>query len=105
MAEPIGLASGLLTLATFAFQSSITLANTVQSFHFHPKRVRDLKEELKALSTVLNSLTETVGANTDVDLSTLDLSLLRYGNTCKEFERNIRRGPVDIGRAFETGPS
>ena len=45
MAEPIGIASGLLALASFAFQSSITLYQTVQSFKFHPKQLRDLKDE------------------------------------------------------------
>ena len=89
MADPISLASGLLTLATFAFQSSITLHNTVQSFRFHPKRVRDLNEELDALSGVLRSLTETVSATTDVNLSALELPLLRCGNACKEFEQEL----------------
>jgi hypothetical protein len=89
MAECIGLASGLLTLATFAFQSSITLAKTIHSFQSHPKQVRDLKEELEALTEVLRSLTETVGATTDADFSALDLPLLRCGNACKEFEEEI----------------
>ena len=91
MAEPIGIASGLLALSTFAFQSSIKLYNTVKSFQFHPKRVRDLIEELEALTNVLRSLTETVGAITEVDLSALDLPLLRCGNACKEFEQEIMR--------------
>jgi Fungal N-terminal domain of STAND proteins len=91
MVEPIGLASGLLALATFAFQSSITLYKTVESFQIHPKRVRDLKDELEALSGVLGSLTETVSATTDVDLSALDLPLLRCGNSCKEFEQEIMK--------------
>ena len=89
MAEPIGLASGILTLAIFAFQSSITLYNTVQSFQSHPKRVRDLTEELEALSGVLGPLSETVSATTDVDFSTLDLPLLRCGNAYKEFEQEL----------------
>ncbi|KAF4628512.1 hypothetical protein G7Y89_g9640 [Cudoniella acicularis] len=89
MAEAIGLASGLLALSGFAFQSSVTLYQTVQSFRFHPKQLRDLKEELEALSAVLGSLTETVSATTDVDLSALDLPLLRCGNACQEFEREI----------------
>ena len=50
------MASGLLALATFAFQSSIAFYQTVQSFQFHPKRVRGLEEELEALSRVLGSL-------------------------------------------------
>jgi hypothetical protein len=89
MAEPIGLASGLLTLAGFAFQASISLYKTIQSFQFHPKQLRDLKDELEALSGVLNSLTETVSATTDVDLSALDLPLQRCGNACVEFEQEI----------------
>lgn len=89
MAEAIGLASGLMTLATFAFQSCITLVKTIESFQNHPKRVRNLKEELEALIAVLSSLTETASATIDVDLSALDLPLLRCGNACKEFEREI----------------
>ncbi len=51
--------------------------------------MRDLKEELEALITVLGSLTETVGATTDLDFSALNLPLLRCGNACKEFEQEI----------------
>jgi hypothetical protein len=91
MVEAIGVASGLLALATFAFQSSVTLFKTVQSFQFHPKRVRELLEDLQALTGVLSSLTETVGAATDVDLSSLDLPLLRCGSACKEFEQEIMK--------------
>jgi hypothetical protein len=89
MAEPISLASGLLTLTAFAFQSSVTLYNTIQSFQSHPTRVRELEKELKALSGVLSSLNDTVGATTDVDLSILELPLLRCGNACKEFEQEL----------------
>lgn len=89
MAEPVGLASELFTVATFAFKSSSTLFQTVQSFKNHPTRVRDLKEELEALTTVLGSLTETVGASTDIDLSALNLPLQRCGNACQEFEQEI----------------
>ena len=89
MAEPIGLASGLLTLATFAFRSSVALYETVKSFHSHPKRVRDLIEELDALSGVLGPLNDLVNAATDIDLSALELPLLRCGNTCKEFQQEI----------------
>jgi hypothetical protein len=89
MAEPIGLFSGLLTLATFAFQASTTLYNTVKSFQSHSTYVRDLLLELEALSGVLRSLTETVSATTDVDLSALDLPLRRCGHACEDFEKEI----------------
>jgi hypothetical protein len=91
MAEAIGLASGLLTLATFALTSSVTLVQTVKSFQTHPKQMRDLRDELEALTEVLGSLTETVGAITDVDFSALELPLLRCGNACKEFEEEIMK--------------
>jgi hypothetical protein len=56
--EPISLASGLLTLATFALQSSATLYDTIKCFQSHLKRVCDLQEELEALSEVLGPLTD-----------------------------------------------
>ncbi|KIW14615.1 hypothetical protein PV08_07399 [Exophiala spinifera] len=89
MAEPIGLASGLLALASFAFQSSIALYQTLHSFQSHPKRVRDLLEELETLSEVLSPLNETIRATADESFSALDLPLLRCGNSCKEFEQEI----------------
>lgn len=89
MAEPIGIASGLLALATFAFQCSISLYETVNSFRSHPKRVRDLLEELEALGAVLGPLADTVKAAADIDLSALDLPLLRCGSACKEFQQEI----------------
>lgn len=89
MAEAIGLASGLVALANFAFDSSISLYQTVKSFNSHPKRVRDLIEELEALSDVLRPLMDMVNATTKIDLSALDLPLLRCGNTCKEFQQEI----------------
>jgi len=91
MAEAIGLASGLVALATFAFESGITLVKIVRSFQVHPKRVRDLIEELEALVTVLGSLTETVSGTTDVDLSALNLPLLQCGKACKEFGEEITK--------------
>lgn len=89
MVEPIGLASGLLTLATFAYDCSISLYKTVKSFGSHQQRVHDLAEELSALGGVLNSLRETMNAISDANLSALNLPLLRCGNTCKDFEQGL----------------
>lgn len=89
MAEPIGLASGIITLATFAFQCSVSLYETVDSFRSHPKRVRDLLDELEALGAVLAPLIDLVKSNPGVDLSSLDLPLLRCGNICKEFQQEV----------------
>lgn len=89
MAEPISLASGLLTLAAFAFKSSISLYETAKSFQSHQQRVRDLVEELSALGAVLSSLTETVNALSDIDFSALKVPLLRCGNACQDYEKEI----------------
>lgn len=89
MAEPVGLASGILTLATFAFQCSVSLYETVDSFRSHLKRVRNLLDELEALNAVLAPLIDLVKSNPDVDLPSLDLPLLRCGNVCKEFQQEV----------------
>lgn len=98
MAEAIGLASGLLTLATFALEASIKLSETIQSFKTHQKRVRDLLEELEALSGVLGPLTEIANGAIDVDLSALNLPLLRCGTACKEFEQELEKCVARSGR-------
>ncbi|KAH8700714.1 hypothetical protein BGW36DRAFT_357365 [Talaromyces proteolyticus] len=90
MAEAIGVASGLLALATFAFDSSISLYEMVKSFQYHPMQVRDLLEELEALITVLGPLTEIVQSTTQ-DLTILDLPLKRCGCACKEFQLEITK--------------
>ncbi|KAJ5461054.1 uncharacterized protein N7458_002606 [Penicillium daleae] len=91
MAESVGLASGILALATFAFQSSVSLYETVNSFRSHPKRVRDLLGELEALSDVLAPLVDLIKSNYDADLSVLEMPLLRCGNVCKEFQQVLLR--------------
>jgi hypothetical protein len=88
MAEPIGITSGLLTLATVAFQSSVALYQTIESFQSHLTRVRGLLEETEALTGVLQSLTETI-RTTDLDLSALELPLRRCGSACTEFGQEL----------------
>ncbi|KAJ5757723.1 uncharacterized protein N7511_006417 [Penicillium nucicola] len=94
MAEPIGIASGLVALTTFAFQSSVTLFTLVQSYQSHPKRVRDLTEELETLNGVLGALAETVNANNDTNLTSLEYPLLRCGNACKDFEEELKKSSM-----------
>lgn len=91
MAEPIGIAPGLVALATFAFQSSVGLYHTVQSYHGLPKRVRDLNEELQSLNEVLGGLNETLRSNHGSKLTALERPLLRCGNACQRFEEEIRK--------------
>jgi hypothetical protein len=89
MADPFGLASGTLALATLAFQSSISLYEMVNSFHPHPQRARDLLGELEAFNAVLASLVDLVKSTSDIDRSMLDLPLLRCDNAWKNFQQEI----------------
>lgn len=91
MAEPISIASGLVALTTFAFQSSIALYNTVQSYQSLPKRVRDLTEELETLKEVLGGLSETIHNNTGANFTALEHPLLRCGNACRDFEEEMKK--------------
>ncbi|KAJ6194091.1 hypothetical protein J3E72DRAFT_404487 [Bipolaris maydis] len=91
MAEPIGLASGVLTLVIFAHKSCLTLYETIQSFKTHPKRVRNLIDELEALISVLESLDETIKLHTDVDIPALNLPLRRCSSACDEFLQELQK--------------
>lgn len=75
IAEPIDLASGLVALATFAFQARVSLYTTVNSYKSYSQHVCDLAEETSVLSRVLGLLTETISASADLDLSVLELPL------------------------------
>ena len=88
MADPISIASGLLTLVVFALQSSKTLYQVVASFQSSQRTVRELRDELETLDGVLQSLHATV-AITNTDLTALKLPLLRCGKACREFEAVI----------------
>ncbi len=92
MAEPVSLASGILTLVTFAIQSSVVLYKTIESYRSHPKNVRELLEELQALTDVLQTLSTTAERHKDgIDLTALKLPLLRCGRTCREFEEAVTK--------------
>jgi len=96
MAEPIGIASGLLALTIFAFNSSVALYQVVDSFQSNKRVVRELKEELKSLDDVLQSLREAT-ANHQADLATLKLPLFRCGQACKDFEAVIAKCTAHSG--------
>jgi len=85
MADPISITSGLVALAVFAFQSSKTLYQVVQSFKSSRKAIRELKEELEALDRVLQSLHQAAG-DSDADLTGLELPVFRCGKACTDFE-------------------
>ncbi len=88
MAEPIGIAFGLLSLVAFAFQSSVSLYRVIESFQNNKRVILELKEELEAIDEVLQSLQQAT-ANNVTDLPALKLPLLRCGQACNHFEAVI----------------
>ncbi|TQV90532.1 hypothetical protein IF1G_10855 [Cordyceps javanica] len=91
MAEAIGVASGLVALATFACQSSVMLYESVSSFQSHQQRVRDLAEETGALAEVLNSLVDAARANPELRIPALAVPLKRCAKACEEFRQEIEK--------------
>ncbi|KAF5857760.1 hypothetical protein ETB97_005291 [Aspergillus alliaceus] len=84
MAEALGVASGLIALAQFAFHTSKTLFQLIESFKSNKRTIRELRDEVESLNEALGSL-QNVTEEYEAELSTLKLPLLRCGKTCKEF--------------------
>jgi hypothetical protein len=91
MAEPVGLATGILALATFTYKSTVALSELVNSFKHHNSRVRELSDELVSLKNILASLAETIQAIPDIDLSALRIPLQRCEHAVKDFEGELLR--------------
>ena len=84
--EVVGSVIGLLQLIGLTQAGSVSLYKLIESFRFHPKVVRDLTEELEALSSVLSALRETVNTTSGIDLLLLEVPLRCYSKTYKEFK-------------------
>jgi peptidoglycan hydrolase CwlO-like protein len=63
MADPLNIASNIVALVTFALTSSVNLYTTIRNFQSQDKKARALKTELGDITTVLESLLETVNNN------------------------------------------
>lgn len=98
MAEPISLASGLITLTVFALKAGKSLHHAVESFQTNKRTIRELKEELEALDEVLQSLQQ-AAADYEAELAGLKLPLLRCGKACSEFETVIDKCTTNSGRS------
>lgn len=98
MAEAVGLASGVLAIATVTLKSTAKLFELVKSFQHHPTRVQELSDELASLQDILASLSETIGNLADVDFSSLKLPLQRCGSAVADFERELLKCSVHAGK-------
>ncbi|EGY18601.1 uncharacterized protein VDAG_09127 [Verticillium dahliae VdLs.17] len=89
MAEPIGLASGVLALSLFPFKSGRKLFHTIQTFGSLPRQVRELLTELEGLTLVLQKISEMGDLDSDVDLSALRLALEQCKQACDDVEAEL----------------
>lgn len=87
----VGTVSAVAGIATFAFDASVSLYKTVQSYQCHQQRVIDLMEENSALSAVLDPLPRRIESAKDLDFSALEIPLRRCGIACQEFEQEIKK--------------
>ncbi|RMD43588.1 hypothetical protein DV735_g1524, partial [Chaetothyriales sp. CBS 134920] len=90
MAEPLSVASSVVALTLFAFESSKTLYELFSSFHGHGSKVQRLKEELQVLTAVLDSLASTLKSD-PTGLDSLKLPLLHCAKACQECEKMVKK--------------
>lgn len=91
MAEAIGVVSGVSALVTTTLQFLIILQKTIKSYNGHNKLVRDLLDELVALTQVLSRLEETITAARGVDFSILEMPLQQCSHLSKALHDELLR--------------
>ena len=91
MAEVVGLASGLLALTIFAYDTSKSLYEAVSSFKSQRKTIKDVEDDLRSLVIVLGLIREQGSMRTrsgDTRASSTAIELLR--NNMWRNARNAR---------------
>ena len=90
MPEPIGVTAGLLGIATFAFQTSKTVYNLVNSIQKAPQTIRELKNELLALDPILGSIEKIVTSDAS-KFEDIRFPLHECGMVCYRLSSLIRQ--------------
>lgn len=90
MAEGIGLASGLLTLAVFACSASKSLYEAISSFKSQRQSIKDVLADLDALVTVLTTICERAQHPAESEkLELLQRPLECCATTCQEMHEML----------------
>lgn len=89
MAEIIGVASGVSALVVTTLHGILILQQTIKSYEGHKKLVRDLLDELSALTQVLSKLDETIKAAREVDFPMLKIPLQQCNATCEALYKEL----------------
>lgn len=96
MARPIGVASELLSLVVSSLESSTSLYQTIKGLNSRQKSVRELRDEVKALTTILLSLNHAI-LESRFDFTALKLPLVRCSNACENVEAFILKSSESEG--------
>lgn len=91
MADPLSVTSAVVGLITASCQASKALRDTIHSYRYHTKNVRDLRNELEALEGTLQLLDATLASLNSDDFAALELPLRRCGCACEEFKQSLER--------------
>jgi hypothetical protein len=90
MAEAIGLASGLVTLIIFTYETSKSLYEVVSSFKSQRKTITDVLADLDSLVTVLTTIREQAQRSQAVErLEPLREPLNCCATTCQEMHEML----------------
>ena len=98
MADPLTVATGVVTLVTFGVQCSSSLLQLINDFKRAPSTVRQLKEELEGLVAVLQCLSTTID-NAESDFTVLEVPLRQCSKACQNFEALLARFAGPRGRS------
>ncbi|OJJ33443.1 hypothetical protein ASPWEDRAFT_30519 [Aspergillus wentii DTO 134E9] len=90
MAEAIGLASSILGLAVFAYDTSKSLYEAISSYKSQRKTIRDLQTDISSLVTILESIqTQARDSQDDKRLKPLQQPLECCLETCQEMRKAL----------------
>lgn len=91
MADPLSIAGTVFGLATASLSASVKLYTTIRELQNHNKQVRALKTEIGDLTTILESLVETITKQPELNFSSLELPLQRCATACDDYGKLIAR--------------
>lgn len=81
----------ILEVGGVTLNSCVMLHTMIRSFHSQKREARALKSELSDLTSVLESLLETVAQNPTLDFGALEIPLQRCGQACEEYGKLVER--------------
>ncbi|PKX88608.1 uncharacterized protein P174DRAFT_446454 [Aspergillus novofumigatus IBT 16806] len=88
-ADPLSIATSLLSVTSATIQTTKSLYDTVQQFNNQNKSLHRLQDELEELTNILFALTEVTNAETSMS-ALLQAPIHQYSQICREFEQSLK---------------